>query len=135
PRSRFARFVNLPELQQMFRAFADVQTAEMLDLPCPKLEGGKPHVVACPMSDEQHRLQGELVKRYERIRSEKIDPREDNALAITTDGRKLALDARMLSATATDFPGSKVNAMVENAVVICTRTIHTRGSQTITCET
>ena len=100
PRSRFAQFVNLPELQQMFRAFADVQTAEMLDLPRPKLEGGKPIVVACPMSEEQAALQQELVARYERLRKEKVDPREDNALAITTDGRKLALDARLLSATA-----------------------------------
>ena len=100
PRSRFARFTNLPELQQMFRAFADVQTAEMLDLPRPRLEGGKPIVVACPMSEEQHALQQELVERYERLRSQKVDPRDDNALAITTDGRKLAIDARMLSATA-----------------------------------
>src|SRR6185312_12092437 len=98
PRSRFAKFVNLPELQQMFRQFADVQTAEMLNLPRPALEGGKPHIVACPMSDEQCSLQQELVKRFERIRSQKVDPREDNALAITTDGRKLALDARMLTA-------------------------------------
>src|SRR5262249_53131275 len=80
PRSRFARFVNLPELQQMFRAFSDVQTAEMLDLPRPRLEGGKPFVVACPMSEEQASLQQELVKRYERLRSQKVDPREDNAL-------------------------------------------------------
>ena len=101
PRSRFARFTNLPELQQMFRAFADVQTAEMLDLPRPELEGGKPIVVACPMSEEQHDLQQELVERYERLRSQKVDPREDNALAITTDGRKLAIDARMLSADGT----------------------------------
>ena len=106
-----AKFVNLPELQQMFRQFADVQTAEMLNLPRPALEGGKPHIVACPMSDEQQALQQELVKRYERIRSQKVDPREDNALSITTDGRKLALDARMLSATAAEFPGSKVSAM------------------------
>src|SRR5262249_54829535 len=92
PRSRFARFTNLPELQQLFRAFADVQTAEMLDLPRPRLEGGKPIVTPCPMSEEQHTLQQELVARYERLRSEKVDPRIDNALAITTDGRKLALD-------------------------------------------
>ena len=69
----------------------------MLDLPRPRLEGGKPDVVACPMSDEQRALQEELVARYERLRSQKVDPREDNALAITTDGRKLALDARLLS--------------------------------------
>ena len=113
PRSRFARFTNLPELQQMFRAFADVQTAEMLDLPRPKLEGGKAAVVACPMSEEQARLQQELVARYERLRTQKVDPREDNALAITTDGRKLALDARLLSGSAGDHPGSKVNALVD----------------------
>src|SRR6202040_2639367 len=103
PRSRFARFTNLPELQQMFRAFADVQTAEMLHLPCPRLESGKPIVVACPMSEEQSALQQELVARYDGLRSQKVDPREDNALAIPTDGRKLALDARMLSGQAADF--------------------------------
>ncbi len=134
PRSRFARFTNLPELQQMFRSFADVQTAEMLDLPRPRLESGKAIVVACPMSEEQHDLQQKLVERYERLRSQKVDPREDNALAITTDGRKLALDARMLSATAPDFPGSKVNALVENVAAVWERTAATRGTQMIFCD-
>ena len=105
PRSRFARFTNLPELQQMFRAFSDVQTAEMLDLPRPRLEGGKAIVVACPMSEEQRELQQELVARYERLRSQKVDPREDNALAITTDGRKLALDATDALGQGAGFPG------------------------------
>jgi N12 class adenine-specific DNA methylase len=131
PRSRFARFTNLPELQQMFRAFSDVQTAEMLNLPRPRLQGGKPTVVACPMSDEQQILQQELVERYERLRSQKVDPRIDNALNITTDGRKLATDARMLSATAPDFPESKVNRLVENVVSIWERTTPTRGTQMI----
>jgi N12 class adenine-specific DNA methylase len=134
PRSRFARFTNLPELQQMFRAFADVQTAEMLDLPRPQLESGKAIVVACPMSEEQHDLQQKLVERYERLRSQKVDPREDNALAITTDGRKLALDARMLSADAPDFPGSKVNALVENVAAVWERTAATRGTQMVFCD-
>jgi len=80
PRSRFAKFTNLPELQQMFRAFSDVQTAEMLDLPRPQLKGGKPIVVACPMSEEQCRLQQELVERYERLRSHKVDPRDRQRL-------------------------------------------------------
>ena len=133
-RSRFARFTNLPELQQMFRAFADVQTAEMLDLPRPRLESGKPMVVACPMSPQQHALQQKLVERYERIRSQKVDPREDNALNITTDGRKLAIDARMLEASAPDFPGSKVNALVENVVAIWSRTAATRSSQMVFCD-
>ncbi|TXT33967.1 MAG: hypothetical protein FD138_1765 [Planctomycetota bacterium] len=131
PRSRFARFTNLPELQQMFRAFSDVQTAEMLNLPRPHLQGDKPIVVACPMSDEQRELQQELVDRYDRLRSQKVDPRVDNALAITTDGRKLATDARMLSATAPDFPESKVNRLVENVVSTWNKTAPTRGTQMI----
>ena len=115
----------------MFRAFSDVQTAEMLDLPRPRLETGKPIVVACPMSDEQHALQQELVERYERLRSQKVDPRVDNALNITTDGRKLATDARMLSPTAPDFPESKVNRLVENVAATWKRTAATRGTQMI----
>ena len=131
PRSRFARFTNLPELQQMFRAFSDVQTAEMLDLPRPRLESGKAIVVACPMSEEQHELQQQLVKRYERLRSQKVDPRVDNALNITTDGRKLATDARMLAPAAPDFPESKVNRLVENVATTWRRTAPTRGTQMI----
>jgi N12 class adenine-specific DNA methylase len=134
PRSRFAKFTNLPELQQMFRQFADVQTAEMLNLPRPKLEGGKPQVIACPMSDTQARIQQRLVKRYDRIRSEKVDPREDNALAITTDGRKLALDARLLSGTASDHPGSKINALVENVTRIWEQSAAHRGTQMVFCD-
>lgn len=134
PRSRFARFTNLPELQQLFRAFADVQTAEMLDLPRPRLEGGKPQVRACPMSEEQHALQQALVARYDRLRTQKVDPREDNALAITTDGRKLALDARLLSERAADFPSSKVNALVESVAAIWQRSAATRGTQMVFCD-
>ena len=134
PRSRFAKFVNLPELQQMFRAFSDVQTPEMLPLPRPKLETGKPIVVACPMSEQQAALQQELVARYERLRKEKVDPREDNALAITTDGRKLALDARLLSAHASDFPESKINALAGNIERIWRITAATRGTQMIFCD-
>ncbi|HEV3439755.1 MAG TPA: helicase-related protein [Gemmata sp.] len=115
----------------MFRSFSDVQTAEMLNLPRPRLEGGKPIVVACPMSDEQHALQQELVERYERLMSQKVDPRVDNALNITTDGRKLATDARMLSSTAPDFPESKVNRLVGNVVAIWNRTATKRSTQMI----
>ena len=134
PRSRFAKFVNMPELQQMFRAFADVQTAEMLNLPVPRLETGKPVIVASPMSEAQRVLQQELVAHYERLRSTKVDPREDNALAITTDGRKLSLDARMLAAAVKDFPDSKINRLVENVAGISQRTAQTRGTQMIFCD-
>src|SRR3989440_5531290 len=118
----------------MFRSFADVQTAEMLNLPRPTLEGGKAMVVACPMSEEQHALQLEVVARYERLRTQKVDPRVDNALNITTDGRKLALDARLLSGDAADFPESKVNALVENVIAIWERSAPTRGAQLIFCD-
>jgi N12 class adenine-specific DNA methylase len=124
PRSRFARFTNLPELQQMFRSYADVQTAAMLHLPRPRLTGDKATVIACPMSDEQCDIQATLVARYEAIRSGQVKPWEDNALAITTDGRKLALDARLLSATATDVPDSKIKALVAN-VTAKGQNIHT----------
>lgn len=131
PRSRFAKFTNLPELQQMFRSFADVQTAEMLNLPRPRLAGGKPTVVSSPMSEEQIALQQKLVERYEKIRNEKIDPRIDNALAITTDGRKLATDARMIDPRARDHPDSKTNKLVANVFDIWTRSSATNGTQLI----
>lgn len=131
PRSRLAKFVNMPELQQLFRAVFDVQTADMLPLKRPKLITGKPIVVACPMSDEQRDLQAGLVRRYDRIRTTKVDPREDNALAITTDGNKLALDARMLSPTAPDFAGSKINQMVSSVARIWRESTSFRGTQLI----
>jgi N12 class adenine-specific DNA methylase len=131
PRSRFAKFSNLPELQQMFRAFADVQTADMLDLPRPRLKGEKASVIACPMSDAQEAIQDSLVDRYEAIRSGKVKPWEDNALAITTAGRKLALDARLLSPHADDFPGSKINALVQQVSSIWQATGASRGTQLI----
>ncbi|MFO0888323.1 MAG: DEAD/DEAH box helicase family protein [Isosphaeraceae bacterium] len=134
PRSRFARFLNLPELQQLFRSFADVQTAEMLDLPRPGLSGGKPAVIPSPMSDEQHAIQQRLVERYDRIRSSKVDPREDNALAITTDGRKLALDLRLISAGGVEPPGSKVNALVERVAEIHRQSEASKGSQLVFCD-
>ena len=86
------------------------------------------------MSDEQQTLQAELVKRYERIRNQRVDPREDNALSITTDGRKLALDARMLSATAQDYPGSKINALVAETVMTWRATAEKRCTQMIFCD-
>jgi hypothetical protein len=86
------------------------------------------------MSDEQEALQQKLVERYERIRNGGVDPRVDNALAITTDGRKLALDERMLSAGAKKFEGSKINRMVENVVGIWQKTAPARGTQMIFCD-
>jgi len=124
PRSRFAKFVNLPELQQMFRSFADVQTAEMLALPTPKLETGKAIIIACPMSDEQRELQQHLVERYERLRQQKVDPREDNALNITSDARR---SVRILPETITGLSERLASLSVDKA----TAQAHADDSMTI----
>lgn len=134
PRSRFAKFVNLPELQRMFRSFADVQTADMLDLPRPRLAGGKPEIVSLPMSEEQQAIQKRLADRYEKIRSQKVDPREDNALAITTDGRKLALDPRLVSGGLPEPPESKIDALVERVLDIWRKTDEAKGTQLVFCD-
>ncbi len=131
---RFAQFVNLPELLQMFHQFADVKTAAMLDLPCPAIRGGAAEVVACPMSETQRAWQESLVRRYERVRSGGVEPREDNALKITTDGRKLALDVRLVAEGAGDFGESKVNALVENVANIWRETAKERATQMIFCD-
>ena len=134
PRSRFAHLVNKTELQQMFRLYADVQTAEMLQLPRPRLAGGKATIIACPMAEAQGVLQEALVSRYDAIRAGEVKPWQDNALAITTDGRKLALDARLLSPTAQEYPGSKIHALVENVTAMWQRTASTRGTQLVFCD-
>lgn len=112
--TRFAAFHNVPELTQMFRQVADVQTAEMLKLPVPKIRGGKPGVVSAPGSAELKSYQEQLVKRAEAIRSGRIDPEVDNMLKVTTDGRKAALDMRLIAPALTDNPHSKGNRAVEN---------------------
>lgn len=132
--SRFAKFKNLPELLCLFRVFADVQTGSMLDLPVPAIKGGKPEVIAAPMSESQMHVQDELVARYDRVRSTKVDPREDNALKIITDGRKLALDSRLVDPSAEDDPDSKVNMLVDRVYDIWLRTRDERSTQMIFCD-
>ena len=100
--TRFAKFVNLPELLSMFRSFADVQTADMLKLPKPEIEGGKPHVVAAPASPELKEFVRTLVDRAQRLRNGGVDPRTDNMLKITGDGRKAALDMRLVGGDVDD---------------------------------
>ena len=95
--TRFAKFVNLPELLSMFRSFADVQTADMLHLPRPEIHGGRPHITAAPASPELKEFVASLVDRAQKLKSMKIDPRVDNMLKITGDGRKAALDMRLVT--------------------------------------
>ena len=94
--TRFAKFVNLPELLSMFRTFADVQTADMLKLPRPELEGGKPQITAAPASPELKAYVATLVERAKDLKSKRVDPSVDNMLKITGDGRKAALDMRIV---------------------------------------
>ncbi len=110
--TRFAKFVNLPELLSQFRTFADIQTAEMLNLPRPEIAGGKPEVVVAPASPQLKEYVSGLVDRAQRIRSGSIDPRVDNMLKITTDGRKAALDMRLVSPDEEVRHETKVNDAV-----------------------
>ena len=109
-KTRFARFYNLPELMMMFREVADIQTADMLDLPVPEAEY---RVVAVKPSEIQKKMVEELGNRAERVRNGMVDPSADNMLLITNDGRKLALDQRLMNEMLPDEAESKVNACVE----------------------
>jgi N12 class adenine-specific DNA methylase len=106
--TRFSRFINLPELLSMFRTVADVQTADMLKLPRPAVTGGKPHIVCAPASVELKAFVETLVARSEKLRRERVDPRDDNMLKITGDGRKTALDMRIVHPYCDPFADTKV---------------------------
>jgi N12 class adenine-specific DNA methylase len=112
--TRFAKFVNLPELLSMFRSFADVQTGDMLKLPRPEIDGGRPHITAAPASPELKEYVQTLVERARKLKSSKIDPSVDNMLKITGDGRKAALDMRLVDPFADIHGDTKVNRAVEN---------------------
>src|SRR6266852_4638972 len=111
--TRFAKFVNLPELLSMFRTFADIQTADMLNLPRPEIAGGKPEVVVAPASAQLKEYVSGLVERAQRIRSGSVSPTVDNMLKITTDGRKAALDMRLVSPEAEVIPETKLRTMID----------------------
>src|ERR1019366_8941627 len=128
------RFVNVPELMQIFRQTADVQTAQMLNLPRPKLEGEKPANCHAPASTELKEFVEGLAKRAEALKRGRVDPREDNMLKITTEGRKAALDLRLMKPSLPDDPQSKVNLAVENIHRIWAATKEDRLSQLVFCD-
>ena len=130
-KTRFARFNNLPELISMWKLAADVQTADMLKLEVPELEGGKPTVIMCPPTElQKHTIQA-LGERAEAMRAGSVDPHVDNMLKITTDGRKLALDQRLLNPALPDDPGSKANACADKVYEIWAQTREQRSTQLI----
>ena len=133
-KTRFARFYNLPELMSLFKMSADIQTADMLHLPVPELVGGKPTNVVLQPSEVQKRMVKSLADRAEKVRSGKVQPTEDNMLRITNDGRKLALDQRLMNPLLPDDPGSKANACVDKVYEIWEKTKEQRSTQMIFCD-
>src|SRR5262249_32280133 len=132
--TRFARFINVPELMTIFGEVADIRTAEMLNLPVPKLKGGKARIIACPASGELKAFVQTLVKRAMAVRNGHVDPREDNMLAITTDGRKGALDFRLIEPLAAFDENGKIAACVREVIGIWQRTASFRGTQIVFCD-
>jgi len=130
-KTRFAKFFNLPELMAMWREAADIQTADMLRPPGPAA-GTNPH--ANPPSDFQRDLVADLGERAEAVRNREVEPREDNMLKITSDGRKLALDQRLSDPTLPDDPESKVNACVRNVLQVWQDTEEIKGTQLVFCD-
>ncbi len=132
--TRFRRFVNLPELMQIYTDISDIQTQEMLKLPIPTIRGGKPEAVASEASELQKAYVNWLVERAEAIRHGGIDPRDDNMLKITTEGRKAALDIRLVWDMGPDEEGSKLNKAVANIFDIWKRTANDKLTQLVFCD-
>ena len=132
--TRFAKFVNLPELLSMFRSFADVQTADMLHLPRPEIDGGKPHITAAPASPELKEYVQTLVTRAQKLKTSKIDPAVDNMLKITGDRRKAALDMRLVNPFAEIHGDTKVSRAVENIYRTWDEGRDRRSAQLVFCD-
>lgn len=130
-KTRFAKFYNLPELMQMFREVADIQTADMLKLPVPTVNY---HNIKTKPSEIQTEMVASLAKRAEKVRARLVEPNIDNMLKITNDGRKLALDQRMIDPMLPDDPESKVNTCVDNVYRIWEEHADTKATQLVFCD-
>ena len=130
-KTRFAKFNNLPELMAMFKQVADIKTADMLDLPVPEVEY---HNIAVKPSQVQKDMVASLGERAEKIRGGNVDSSVDNMLKVTNDGRKLALDQRMMNPMLPDEEGSKVNACVNEVFRIWEENSDKRLTQLLFCD-
>ena len=130
-KTRFAKFYNLPELMAMFKEVADIKTADMLELPVPEAHF---HNIAVKPSEMQKEMVASLAERAEKVRGGGVDSSVDNMLKITNDGRKLALDQRMLNDMLPDFEGSKINACVDNIYRIWEETADKKSAQLVFCD-
>ena len=132
-KARFAQFFNIPELMTLFKEVADIKTSKMLDLPVPKLKGGDYKTIVAPKSDELGEFVDKLAERSEIIKNG-CDPRIDNMLLVTNDGRKAALDLRMIDPNMPDLPNSKINMAVENIYRIWLENKEDRLTQLVFCD-
>lgn len=130
-RTRFSKFFNLPELMAMFREVADIKTADLLNLPVPEAHFEN---VAVPPTDEQLKMIEKLAERAEDVRNKRVEPWQDNMLKITSDGRKIGLDQRLMDSGLDDDPDSKVNACVRNVLRIWEETKEQKSTQLIFCD-
>ena len=130
-KTRFAKFYNLPELMSMFKETADIQTADMLNLPVPEAHY---HNIVLKPSEAQKKMVEGLSDRAERVRNKMVDSSTDNMLLITNDGRKLALDQRLMNDMLPDSETSKVSACADNVFDIWQRTAESRSTQMVFCD-
>ena len=130
-KTRFANFFNLPELMSVFQEVADIQTADMLKLPVPQAEYEN---IVLPASEQQKEILQSLAERAELVRNGAVDPSEDNMLKITTDGRKLALDQRLLNDMLPDTENNKVSACAERCFTIWEETKGQKAAQLVFCD-
>ena len=130
-KTRFSKFYNLPELMTMFREVADIQTAETLDLPVPKAQF---EVASVPASEEQSLMIQQLGERAEKVRDRAVQPYEDNMLKITSDGRKVALEQRLINPLLPENEASKVNACIDNVYRLWEESAEIKGTQMVFCD-
>ena len=132
--TRFSRFVNLPELAMLWRQVLDVRHAEQVGLEQPERFGGRNHIVTVPASRELKRYIQHLARRVERIKSGAVNPKDDNLLKITTDGRKAALDMRLVQPGLPEHPNCKINALAHHVAVVYHGSTKQRGAQLVFCD-
>ena len=133
-KNRFSKFVNIPELMQMYKEFADIQTPDMIKLPVPKLKTGEPIVVTAKPDDRQKAYMKELAARSEAIHNGNIDPSVDNMLKITHEARLLGLDSRCIFKEAEPTPDSKVMKLLDNLEQNYRDTMEQKGVQIVFCD-